>query len=66
VTGTATHIAYFAPSPHFGGEAIEQCAVERLVLKLVENSPRILFREPIVAFPNRFYGAVSHMVPAKR
>lgn len=53
VTRAATHIADFAAASRFGGEAIEQFAVERLVLEFVENATRILRRKPIVAFANR-------------
>ena len=54
VTGPATHVTDFATSSDFSGEGIEQFPVERLVLKLVEDSARILLCEAIVGLANRF------------
>jgi hypothetical protein len=49
-------------SPDIGREAIEQRPVERLVLKLVENSIGILFGKSIVASANGFFDVVVHFV----
>jgi hypothetical protein len=47
---------------HIDGKAIEQFAVERFALEFVEKSSRILRREPIVAFANRCFDVVVHVV----
>jgi hypothetical protein len=52
MTRSAAHITDVATPCDRSGETIEEFPVERLVLKLVENSARVLLREPIVAFAN--------------
>jgi hypothetical protein len=49
VPRTAPHIANRATGTNLSGEAIEQLAIEWLVLKLVSNTARVLLGDPIVA-----------------
>ena len=60
MTRTAAHVTHFATTYDFSGEAIEQFSVERLLLKLVEKSACVLFRDSIVAFANRLCDVVVH------
>src|SRR5438034_3414701 len=62
MTGPAAHVTHFATPCDISGKAIEQVAVEGLVLKLVENSAGVLIREPIIACTNRLCDVVVHRV----
>src|SRR5580658_8675420 len=50
VAGTATHVAYIASSFGLFGKAVEQFAIEGLVLEFIGNSSRVLLGKAIVAF----------------
>jgi len=49
VTGAAPHVAYLASSLSLLGEAVEQLAIERLVLEFVRDPAGVLLGEAIVA-----------------
>jgi hypothetical protein len=51
---------YFAPRCDFRGKAVEQFALQRLVLKFVKEPACILVREPIVDLANRSCNALVH------
>ena len=52
MTGSAAHVTRFATPCDIGGKAIEQVAVEGLVLKFVEDSASVLIRKPVIASTN--------------
>ena len=62
MTGTAAHVAYFAPSYDCSSEAIEYFPVEWLVLEFARNSACVFVRHSIVALANRFGVLVVHMI----
>src|SRR5713101_3632267 len=62
VTWPATHVADVAAPLHFSGEAIEQFAVQGFMLEFIGNSSRILRRQPIVVFANRWCDLFVHWI----
>jgi hypothetical protein len=62
MTGPAAHVTRFATPCDIGGKAIEQVAVEGLVLKFVEDSASVLIRKPVIASTNRLGDVVPDRV----
>ncbi len=53
MAGSAAHVTYFPSISDLSREPVEQFSIERLVLKLVEDSARVFVRYPVIAFPDR-------------
>ena len=62
MTGTAAHVAHFAKVTDFNRETVEQFAVKRLALKLMEKMPGILLRKSIIVFADQLGRGVHHII----
>jgi len=60
VTGAAAHVADFAAFSGLFGEAVEECAIERLVLEFAGDAAGVFFGEAIVAFADGVGRVVVH------
>jgi hypothetical protein len=62
VPGPATKIASNAGMTHGLGKPVEQSAIQRLVLQLIEHAPRVLDCDPVIAGLNVAGLLLKHLV----
>ena len=55
VPGTTSEVTNISSSPGSFGKTVQSLAVERFVTEFIEQVIRILFRQPIIVFADRFF-----------
>jgi len=60
MAGSTAQVTHFAAFSRLLGKTIKQFSIERLMLKFIENSIRILLRKPIVVLAKCFNAVVRH------